>query len=102
MMYHYRWSYADNIAYCKSWIASDLHPEDDAKKRAQVAEMLAIRQIYRMEMVGCTPENGPVIEQGFGRVIAALTSHIAEGGPNSLFGTRPAPPAVAWSAQLLH
>lgn len=101
MMYHYRWSYADNIAYCKSWIASDLHPEDDAKKRAQVAEMLAIRQIDRMEMVGCTPENGPVIEQGFGRVIAALTSHIAEGGPNYLFGTRPALADFAMFGQLL-
>ena len=37
-----------------------------------------------MPLVGCTPENAPVIEASYRRVLAALEPHVGV-----LFGTRP-------------
>jgi hypothetical protein len=45
------------------------------------------RQISRMPLVGCTPENGPAIDETFRRVLAAI-DHFRETRP-FLFGTRP-------------
>ena len=59
-----------------------------AKNGGRRPGRFAERQIGRMPLVGCTPENAPVIEESYHRIIAALDPHV--GAYQFLFGTRPA------------
>ncbi|MES3001002.1 MAG: glutathione S-transferase family protein [Pseudomonadota bacterium] len=53
----------------------------------RAAQEFRDRQISRMPLVGCTPENGPAIDETFRRVLDGIES-IRETRP-FLFGTRP-------------
>jgi glutathione S-transferase len=87
-MFHYRWTYAADIDYASHWIADDSFPDHIGDERKAMADMFAERQIGRMPIVGCTPENAPVIEASYLRLLALLESHV--GLHNYLFGSRPA------------
>ena len=87
-MFHYRWTYAADIEYASHWIADDSFPDHIGENRESMAHMFAERQVGRMPMVGCTPENAPVIEASYLRLLALLESHV--GLHSYLFGSRPA------------
>ena len=86
-MFHYRWTYDADIHYAGFWIADDFYPDRVGEAREAAARDFAKRQIERMPLVGCTPENAPVIEESYHRVLAALEPHV--GAYRFLFGTRP-------------
>jgi glutathione S-transferase len=87
-MFHYRWTYEADIDYASHWIADDSFPDHIGVQRAQTAKMFAERQVGRMPIVGCTPENAPVIESSYLRILALLEDHV--GLHSYLFGSRPA------------
>jgi glutathione S-transferase len=86
-MFHYRWAYDADIKYASFWIADDFFPDEKGEARAAAAKSFADRQIERMPLVGCTPENTPVIEETYRRTLKLLESHV--GLHDYLFGTRP-------------
>ncbi len=86
-MFHYRWFYGADIDYASHWIADDGFPHCRGADRDAVAKQFADRQIGRMPIVGCTPENAPVIEDSFHRILALLESRVS--AYDFLFGSRP-------------
>jgi glutathione S-transferase len=101
MMFHYRWYYSEDAEYCRLWIASDMRPDGGREEQEQLGAALASRQIDRMRLVGCTPENKPVIEGSFNRLVAILDGAVRSGGPQYLFGSRPSLADFALYGQLL-
>ena len=87
-MFHYRWTYEADIHYASFWIADDFFPDRNGpEERQAAARSFAERQIARMPLVGCTPENAPVIEASYRRILTALEPHV--GAYRFLFGSRP-------------
>jgi glutathione S-transferase len=98
-MFWYRWAGEPDRSYVSAWIITESRPElvGDAFAAAQAA--IRDRQIGRMALVGCTPENAPVIEASFCRVLAALDPHV--GMARHLFGNRPSLADFALFGQLI-
>ena len=86
-MFHYRWAYDADIQYASFWIADDFFPDQKGGARAAAAQRFAERQIERMPLVGCTPQNAPIIEATYTRSLDLLESHV--GLHDHLFGSRP-------------
>lgn len=86
-MFHYRWAYDADIRYASFWIADDFFPDQKGESRAAAAERFAQRQIERMPLVGCTPQNAPIIEATYTRTLDVLETHV--GLHDHLFGSRP-------------
>ena len=86
-MFHYRWAYDADIQYASFWIADDFFPDQKGDARAVAAQRFAKRQIERMPLVGCTPQNAPVIEASYTRTLDLLETHV--GFHDHLFGSRP-------------
>ena len=86
-MFHYRWACDADVRYAGRWIADDFFPDRTGEAREAAARDFAKRQIERMPLVGCTPENAPVIEESYRRVLAALEPQV--GAYRFLFGSRP-------------
>ena len=86
-MFHYRWAYADCIDYCGRWLAGDMLAAGAEGELEALAEGISKRQIERMPLVGCTPENAPVIEGSYLSLIDILERHLA--AQPYLFGSRP-------------
>ena len=86
-MFHYRWAYDADIQYASFWIADDFFPDQKGDARATAAERFAQRQIERMPLVGCTPQNAPIIEATYTRTLDVLETHV--GLHDHLFGSRP-------------
>jgi glutathione S-transferase len=88
-MFHYRWYYAADRDFSAYWIATD-HVTGGGEARTERRELARVfcdRQVSRMELVGCTEQNKPVIECTYERVLDALESDVGYG--QFLFGTRP-------------
>ena len=86
-MFHYRWAYDADIHYASFWIADDFFPDRKGEARAAAAKRFADRQIERMPLVGCTPQNEPVIEETYTRTLDLLETHV--GLHDYLFGSCP-------------
>ena len=86
-MFHYRWTYDADIQYASFWIADDFFPDQKGDARAAAARRFAERQIERMPLVGCTPQNAPIIEATYTRSLDLLETHV--GLHDHLFGSRP-------------
>ncbi len=98
IMFHYRWQAEADQAFCSRWIAREFMGPADDETLAQAAETFRARQIGRMPLVGCTPENAPLIEETYARVLAAFEGHV--GARAFLFGGRPALADFGWFGQL--
>ena len=75
-MFSYRWAYDADIQYASLWIADDFFPAQKGAARAAAAKRFAKRQIERMPLVGCTPQNAPIIEATYTRTLDLLETHV--------------------------
>lgn len=86
-MFWYRWARQADIDHAARWLTADRMPFASAEERAARAHEIEERQIGRMPLVGCTPENAPVIESSYRETLAALNAAVGDRG--FLFGSRP-------------
>ena len=98
LMFHYRWYYAADADFAQAWIVDEHQPGADANRRAQAMAYMRERQQGRMALVGCTPDNAPIIEESFADLLAALEPHL--NGAAFLFGSRPSLADFALYGQL--
>jgi glutathione S-transferase len=86
-MFHYRWSYAADIAYAGRqlplWRRLNMSDED----LARLSETISQRQIGRLGVVGSNPVTAPIIEASYLRLLDLLEDHL-RGFPH-LLGARP-------------
>ena len=87
MMFHYRWDLEIDQQYSSRQIISDNTPGLRGEALAKAAEAIRQRQVGRMPLVGCTPQNKPTIEQSFHELLAILDTFATR--DEYLFGTRP-------------
>lgn len=87
-MFHYRWSYAPDIAKAAAmlpcWRGFCIPDEELAERGRLVAE----RQIGRLRYVGSNAATGPVIEASYCRFLERFEDHLR--GQPYLLGRRPA------------
>ncbi len=88
VMFIYRFARPVDQEYGATWVIDDSRPDLADDDRADAIEAFKQRQIGRMPLVGCTPENAPLIEASFHRLLDILEGHVASG--RFLFGSRPA------------
>lgn len=86
-MFWYRWAGEPDRTYASQWIIADSRPELAGEEFTAAQHAIRDRQVGRMALVGCTPENAPVIEATYRQVLAALDPHVAQA--QYLFGSRP-------------
>lgn len=87
MMFHYRWDLEIDQQYSSRQIISDNTPGLRGEALAEAAEAIRRRQVSRMPLVGCTPQNKPIIEESFHELLAILDSFVTR--DQYLFGTCP-------------
>jgi glutathione S-transferase len=75
-MFHYRWSYAPDIAKAGKVLPLDRNPQIPPEQLEQAARFIAERQIERLRVVGSNPTTRPVIEESYRRMLAILDRHI--------------------------
>ncbi len=97
-MFHYRWAYDRCIDYCGRWLAGDMLAAGAEGDLETLARGISTRQIERLPLVGCTPENAPAIEGSYLRLIDIMERHLA--AQPYLFGSRPALADFALFGQL--
>jgi glutathione S-transferase len=87
VMFHYRFADAQDQNYAARWVIGDARPDLTGRDLDEAIEAFRQRQVGRMPLVGCTPENTPVIEASFERLLGILQGHVGSG--RFLFGSRP-------------
>jgi glutathione S-transferase len=97
-MFHYRWYRARDQKQMSEWLAFDRLKGKGRKMVLDAAEMFRARQVGRMALVGCTPENAPLIEETARAILALFEAHVME--ENYLFGTQPSLADFGWFGQL--
>ena len=97
-MFHYRWAYDADIQYASFWIADDFFPDQKGDARAAAAQRFAERQIERMPLVGCTPQNAPIIEATYTRSAGPARKLTSACTTTSLAVARPLPTLVCWAS----
>ncbi len=96
-MFHYRWAPVEDQmpnAFTLAQQAELGGPRELVERRAS---FLCERQVSRMPLVGCTPENAPLIEATARQVLALIDAHVPEG--LWLFGARPSLADFGWYGQ---
>jgi glutathione S-transferase len=86
-MFHYRWSYQEDVDHCSWWLAADALPGQPRDRVEEVAAIIAQRQVERMPMVGCRTANSAVIEATYLRLLAIMEDSLQRAP--FLFGDRP-------------
>jgi glutathione S-transferase len=97
-MFHYRWFRERDQAQMSQWLAFDRLKGRGRAAINQAAAAFRERQVGRMALVGCTPQNAPVIEETAKRIYALLDAMAAE--EPYLFGSRPSLADFGWYGQL--
>jgi glutathione S-transferase len=97
-MFHYRWFRERDQAQMGRWLAFDRMMGKGRARIEQTAAAFRERQVGRMTLVGCTPENAPLIEATAERVFDLMDPMATDEG--FLFGTRPSLADFGWYGQL--
>jgi len=97
-MFHYRWFYAQDQDFCSKWIAGEWGMGGSYGAILERAAQFKDRQVGRMAIVGCTPENRPVIEESYLRVLRALDEGLKQ--YPFILGHRPTLADFGWFGQL--
>lgn len=99
MMFHYRWfrtrdqeQMSRSLVFDFNWLQS---PGKEALQ-AQ-ADFIRERQVGRMAMVGCTPQNKSLIEETCDEVMDLLNDHVTS--EPFMFGSRPSVADFGWYGQ---
>ncbi len=97
-MFHYRWSYADDIKKAASilphWSAIEVSDE----QIAPIQKMIGEHQIARLGVVGSNAVTAPVIEESYRRFLGLFDTHLQKS--RFLFGRRPSAADFAFVGQL--
>lgn len=96
LMFHYRWFYEEDQRELSRWLAFDRFRKGSSEMLA-FAQYFRDRQVGRMALVGCTPENAPLIETCMRRLCLILESSLKDG--QFWFGSRPSLAEFAWMGQ---
>ena len=97
-MFHYRWApVEDRDPNAFTLVQQSMLGRPRAQIEAAAAS-IRDRQVGRMPLVGCTPQNAPLIEETARRVLSLIDAHVPEG--LWLFGARPSIADFAWYGQL--
>lgn len=97
-MFHHRWNLERDQLQMSRWLAYDRLKGRGRAAIEAAATAFRERQVGRMALVGCTPQNAPVIEESLDRVFAILDEMATE--DLFLFGSRPSLADFAWYGQL--
>ena len=97
-MFHYRWYRERDQKQMSEWLAFDRLAGQGRTAIEKNARAFRERQVGRMPIVGCTPENAPIIEESANQIMAILDAHVTE--HKYLFGTRPSLADFGWLGQL--
>ncbi len=93
-MFHYRWYRERDQKQMSEWLSFDRLRGQGLDIILKAAKMFRERQVGRMALVGCTPENAPVIEESANRVMAILEDQVP--AKPYFFGTRPSLAEFSW------
>jgi len=97
-MFHYRWYRERDQKQMSEWLAFDRLKGSGRQAVLDAAAAFRARQVGRMALVGCTPENAALIEESVRAILALFEAHVTE--EPYLFGTRPSLADFAWFGQL--
>jgi glutathione S-transferase len=86
-MFHYRWAPVEDQLPNAFTLAQQAQLGQPRAQIERAARMMCERQVGRMALVGCTPENAPLIEAAARRILQLVDTHVGEG--LWLFGPRP-------------
>ena len=97
-MFHYRWYRERDQKQMSEWLAFDRLTGQGRETIVGAAQMFRARQVGRMALVGCTPENAPIIEESAAAIMRLIDRHVTQ--EPYLFGTRPSLADFGWLGQL--
>ncbi|MEM7251885.1 MAG: glutathione S-transferase N-terminal domain-containing protein [Pseudomonadota bacterium] len=86
-LFHYRFAHDRDANYAARWVVSDAWLGKRGTERDEAVNLFRDRQRSRMGLVGCTPENGPLLESSYRQVLEAMEGLASNG--EYLFGQRP-------------
>lgn len=98
IMFHYRWHRERDQKQMSEWLAYDRSPAGGLADVKRFAAFFRDRQVGRMALVGCTPQNAPIIEDALVRLAAMFEAHVTN-KPYFLFGSRPSLAEFGWYGQ---
>ena len=86
-MFHYRWTYAPDIAKSAAVLPTWSRGPVDDEALAQAGRAFSQRQIPRLRFVGSNPVTGPIIEAAYLRFLDLFEAHLRS--HRFLLGARP-------------
>jgi glutathione S-transferase len=97
-LFLYRWWDPEDQDYVSRWAGEEWSVFEEEQGSEAEREAMRRRQISRMPILGATPENKPLLEESYRRMLAAIEPHV--GLNRFFFGTRPSLADFAWYGQL--